>query len=647
MATPGDVELTTTSGKKTSVLALLSEMRTRWDAVEPERQRARLLESVVYNRMRGRGALERMVTNNLPLLAPNLTKNKVKNTLLTWSARMSKDRTMAVARPSDATDGDIAKAYAGDAILDYQRQVQDRDALMSRLALTCGMHGTVGAYETWDYDAGPTKEREAVLDALGMPYRDPATGEPMYNVVEGRGAPFVELLTIFDFVTDGAKDVQKNGKWLLVRRLLDPDEAKCALRAAMEEAKQTGRAGPPDDNVNIDHVQSRQQVGPTREAVEAWEMWWRPGDMGRLAEGLFAVVISNKVVRATTYPYEHKQLPIAVWRCMDVDDDFYGATWLEDAVPLQIGLNHSKRVLAHRAEISGQIRGLMDGEIKIAWGDSPDGIIEENSAEKRQNGVTFPEVPGIPKDMYEMCDRYEQDIADVAGVSDVASAGDAAASTKNARLVAYATQIDELKSEHTARNRDEMELIVDQQTLSLWQQFVKLQRLVMVVGEDNVLAASYFSGAEIRGVDVRLEAAPGTERLSASRAKDADEQTMAGRLDPSRGNEMARTGLSGTADDASARARVQGLVQQALAGAPVQADLTIDPELAIRELRMALEQLAPHGAKATMPVRALLQEYMENKSQQALPSAPGPQPQGGAPPGQAAQRANTLPRGAM
>lgn len=629
MTTPGDVPLTTASGKPTSVLTLLGEMKQRWENVASAREQALIQEQWCLGRMGSRGpVLESALSTTVPRGTPLIRKNKLKNILLTWASRQSKDRTTAFAYPSDSDEQDVAVAEVANAILDYQRQLQDRDALMSRAALVCGMHGTAGLYTTWDYDAGPRKEREPILDNIGLPVRDPMTGEAIYRETSGSGDPYVELLTVFDFVTDGAKDVQKDGKWLLVRRLLDPDEARSALRLAQKEAEGRGESGPGNDDVSIDNVQGRNKNGPTREVVEAWEMWWRPSEHGRLTEGLFAVVISGKVVRATTYPYEHGKLPIAVWRCMDIDDEFYGCTWVEDAVPMQALLNHSLMVIAHRAEIAGQIRGLMTPGVKSKWGDEPDGMVEVADITEVQQGVKFVEVPEIPRDMFEMADRYEQGIADVAGISDVAASGDAAAGTKNARLVAYATQVDEQKGEHTSKNRDEAELAVDSMVLALWQQFVTKPRLVRVVGEDNAVAAEFFSGAEIRGVDLRLEVGPGAERTSAARGKSAEEKTMAGQVDPTTGAELTQTGLGSTVDQGQARGKVQALVQQALSGAPVQADLTIDPNVAITELRLVLGNLAAHGPKATMPVRALLQEYMEQRGQQGQPAAPaqmGPQ----------------------
>lgn len=628
----GDWPLTTASGNPTSVLTLLDEMKRRWAAVEREREEARIREQWVYGRLQSRGPIsETALSLTVPASTPVIRKNKLKNILLTWASRQSKDRTTAFAYPNDSSPTDVATAEVANAILDCQRQIQDRDALMSRAAILCGMHGTVGLYTTWDYEAGPKREKIAVLDGTGFPFRDPISGQVLYREQEGKGDPFVEILTVFDFVTDGAKNVDKDGKWLLVRRLLDPDEAKSALRMAIEEAQRLGTPAPPNDQVEIQNVQTRDKRGETREAVEAWEMWWRPNKHGRLADGLFAVVISGKVVRASTFPYDHGKLPLAVWRCMDVEDSFYGATWVEDAVPMQALLNHALMVLAHRAEIAGQVRGLMLKSIHQQWGDSPDGTIECTTQEEVNSGVSFPEVPAIPRDMYEMVDRYEQSIADVAGVSDVAASGDAAAGTKNARLVAYATQVDEQKGEHTAKNRDEAELQVDSQILGLWQQMVDKPRLIAVIGEDGAVSADFFKGSEIRGVDLRLEVGSGSERMSAARGKSAEEAAAAGMLDPAAAAEMAQTGLGTTVDAGQSRAKVQQLIQAAMNGQPVEADLTIDPEIAVRELRTALASVAQNGPQATMPIRALLQEYEEQRQQARQQMAA---PQGGAPQGQ-------------
>jgi hypothetical protein len=309
---------------------------------------------------------------------------------------------------------------------------------------------------------------------------------------------------------------------------------------------------------------------------------------------------------------------------MDVEDDYYGASWMEDALPQQMGLNHSLRVLVHRAEVAGQVRMMMTNNVASKWGESSDGIIECDSVAEVENGAKASEVPPIPTDMYTMCDRFEEGIDSTAGVSGVSSSGDTAAETKNARLVAYASQIDEQQNEQTLRNLQESELAVDKQQLQLFQQYVENERLVRIIGEDNSISSSYFKGAEIRGVDVRLETGPGAERTRAAQGKDAEERGAAGLMDPVQASELGVTGLPSTMDQAEQRNRIGALIQQAMAGMPVQADPTISPDVAVQQLRMAVEQMAPQGARVLMPLRSLLLEYMDLAKQgdQAMPTEP-------------------------
>lgn len=655
MSDPRDVELVNNAGQKTSVLALLNECRERWPKGDEARARAKAMERQIYGRFGSSTTLEGSV--RAPILTPPVSKNKIKNALLTWCARCAKGGTMARAYPNEPTIADQARTEVANAILDYQRQVQNRVALASRAALIAARDGTVGLYSPWDPDAGPHKEREVVLHPVfRTPMKDEA-GQTVYKDVPGRGHQIVEPLSIHDFITDGHVDPfdpWSVSSWLLVRRYLSLDAAAALWRQRSQEIDPTGAtvwSTPPTSKVE-------DRLDPTAawDGVESYEMWWKPDPMGRFTDGLFAIIVGDRVVKATTFPYEHKQIPMGIWRVMDTGG-FYGASWVEDAVPQQLGLNHSLRVIAHRAEVSGQIRALIDPGLRKEWGDTPDGMIEATK-DQREAGVSFVQVPDIPRDMFEMADRYEAGISDVAGVSDVAAQGDAAADTQNARLVAYATQVDEQKTFMTIVNMNEAFLLVDKQAIEMWKQFVPRERLIRVVGEDSAVSAAYFNpSTEIGVVDVRLEVAPSTERTGAAGGRAAEEEMAAGRLGPKDTSEMRKSGLEQTVAEGEARARLQNLIHAALLGNPVQADPSVPPEVALDELNSILPTLAEHGPRAIMPIRALIQEYQELRQQmqaEANPQAvqqPG-RPQGAKPsktkpqaqPKQnRVQQANTLP----
>lgn len=653
MTTPGDVTLTTSLGKETSVLTLLSEMKERWDVGHVEKKRARLHEAYVYNRMLG-GRMELEGTITTLLNAPRVTKNKVRRALLSWAARLVKGRTAQLVRPSDTEMRDTAAADAANAILENLRAEEGKDSLLVWGVILAAMHGTSALYRTYDPDFGHWLTRLPRIDpATGLPVRD-AAGAVVYDKKKERGMPHTEVLSLFDFVTSGEHDAHL-GKWLLVRRWLDPDVALSLLvdvarsdaegkaleeGASPEEAKiaglEAGKRVPPPP---ADKVQNHMQAGAARDAVPGYEMWWRPGERARFVDGLFSTVIGTTVTNCTTFPYEHGELPIALIRAMDVPDEFYGATWMEDAVPQQIGLNHTLQVTACRAEVAGQLRTLAVKGVASKWGQTADGMIEVDTKEELEH-VKEHKVSEIPRDMFEMADRYEDGIDDTAGVSGVASSGDTAAETKNARLVAYATQIDDEQNAHARGNIETADAISDAQALALVKQFWSKERLIRTVGEDNAIDAAFFSSADLANVDFKLYPAPGAETQPAGRAKSAEEGTLAGLRDPASGAEIAQTGLPNTMQGGQDRARVQGLVQAAMSGQPVQADLTINPKVAVDELRKSLVALSAYGPKLTMPIRALIQEYQES-GQQAQQEAQQVQPQKRAPPPQ--QGANVLP----
>jgi hypothetical protein len=96
---------------------------------------------------------------------------------------------------------------------------------------------------------------------------------------------------------------------------------------------------------------------------------------------------------------------------------------------------------------------------------------------------------------------------------------------------------------------------------------------------------------------------------------------MQGFVDPARGAEMRETGLAGTVDEGEQRQRIQFLIAAAMGGQPVQPDVTINPDIAVRELRLARGQATdPNAARA---IDALLQAYMEIAAQSQM-AAPAP-----------------------
>jgi hypothetical protein len=600
---PRDVKLQVGVGKPTTVLKLLEEMR-------PQLERGRHAQAIAERNERylngkqwvGLGANDEIVPMRLMPWEPVVTKNVLRPLWHTWAARILKQGSTSKAYPHDATPGDIAKAYVANTLLDYQRQLQDREALNMMCALLAQAHGSMAVLVTWDNQKGKHKAKRPPVDDEG----NEIPGEEEFNDV---GDVRLEPLTIFDHCTDGAEQIE-DAKWLLVRRWLDPADAEARLREA-------GHA--PAVSVMQRPTSNKDQRG--QEVVEAWEMYHKKSS--RFPGGLYACVIGDCVVESTeVYPYEHGELPIAVWKIQDKRDSPYGETHVNDAVPQQQRLNEVLAALARWTDIVRQMRMIAKSNVADQWDTEPDGIIKYDGDNLDKLAV-FVQPPAIPKDLYELADRYETGVADCFGVSETVATGGSPDQTKSARQLAYMSELDGQKLAIAKRNLDKFTLRIDRQTLRLWQQFVQFPRLVRIIGPDRQADAEFFKGADIMGVDVWLEASSGTERTRAASGVDAEQAAAAGYLGLEQAGERRETGLLDTMDESNVRQEVTQMAEQAMQGAAQQANPAHNPKVAIAVLRGYVERAM--GTEGEQALRALLQQYQEFADQMAAEQVQGGQ----------------------
>jgi hypothetical protein len=604
-----DVALQVGVGKPTTALKLLTELK-------PSLEQGRHAHVVAERNERflngsqwiGVGRNEQIVSAQSMPWEPMVTKNLLRPLWHTWAARILKQGATSKAYPHDATPGDIAKAYVANTILDYQRQLQDREAMNMQAALLSQAHGSVYVGTFWDRYKGKHKIKKPALDELGNELPEEVDGEE-------EGDVRLDLLTIMDVATDGAEHIE-DAKWCLIRRWLDPFDAE-------ERLKQAGHPGhvSPTKRPN-----QSQRPGQAQEVVEAWEIWHKKS--ARFPGGLYICIVGDAVVEATeVYPYEHGELPIACWKIQDKRDSPHGETHVNDAVPQQQRLNEVLSALARWTDIVRSMRMIAKSTVADQWDTEPDGIIRYDGDDLDKLAV-FVQPPAIPKDLYELVDRYERGIAETFGVNEAVASGGTPDQTKSARQLAYISELDGQKLSIAKRNLDKFTLRVDRQTLRLWQQFTQLPRLVRIIGPERTADAEFFKGADIMGVDVWLEPSAGTERTRAASGVDAEQAAAAGYLTPDAAGERRETGLLDTMDESNVRQEVGQMAEQAMQGQPQQANPAHNPKVAISVLRGFVER--SQGTPGEQPLRALLQQYTDLRDQMMAESAApaGPQKAG-------------------
>lgn len=516
-----------------------------------------------------------------PSWLPRTQRNLMRNLHMTNVARATKGDPSIRAWGGDSSSGDVGAAEVSNGLIASIRNSKDHRKIISRAAWTSGAQGAVLFYTTWDPLRGPKG----------------VDGRPLGDVC-------LEQVQVFDWMSDGSEDLE-DSEYLAVRRWMRKEDAHQRLLATGEDLPE-----PTPENIKT-------LWGDGMSRVEAWEYWHRPCEM--IPNGLFILFIAGHVVDVKDYPYNHKELPGSVWKWADLPDSPHGATPCDDAVPLQSQLNRLHASLALlTAKAAKWMKVITSPAIAKAWSADTQVIGEPDpQARKDTQIISAPPPPAL---LYTQIEEAERMLREVYGVNE-AVVGSDASQTKNARMLAYVTELDAQKLAPTVVARDHALLTVYRQALELWRQFVSEQRTVRVIGDNGIPALISFMGADLDGVDVYLEPASGQDQTKSAQALDAEQGAAAGLVDPVRASELRNTGQTQTRFEALARTLVRRQIADASAGYAAQADPSIPPNVAIEEIGMALEQ-AQGNEMAQGSLMQLMQQYQQAMQQMQAPAAP-------------------------
>jgi hypothetical protein len=508
-----------------------------------------------------------------------VTRNLMRNLHLTNVARVTKGDPSVSAWAGDGSNSDLAASDVGNALIYSMRNAQDHRKRISRGAWTAGAQGTVAFYTTWATDKGP--------------------------VVNGQYLGDVEAavpIQVFDWMTDGAEDIE-DSECCAVRRWMRPKDAYARLLAVGVQEE------PKEQLVKTIWGEGGDQ------RVEAWEYWHKPCE--RIPKGLFIMLVGGHVVNVMDFPYEHGELPLAIWKWVDVPDSPHGGTPADDAVPIQRTLNDRHSDLSIITQKSARwLMLITTKEIQRQVKADPTSIgVDDVSAINATKIIGAPPPPAL---IYTQIEEAERMLREVYGVNEAVSGSDTS-QMKNARMMAYTTELDGQKLASTIVARDHAMLRVYRQALGLWRQFVDQARTIKVMGNGGLPQMLSFSGADLNGVDVYLEPTSGSDHTRPAQALDAEQASAAGFMDPRKGAELRQSGQAMTREDMLSRTLVQRQIQDAAGGFAAQADPSVSPMIAVSEIGLALEQAGSNEAMA-QPLMALLAQYQQMMTQSQQPT---------------------------
>lgn len=519
---------------------------------------------------------------------PKTSRNHLRNLSLTWSSRITKDAPWVKCWASEPGI-DQQRAEVANKVLENCRQQHDFEDLCFRAAEWVQSHTAVGFKVVWDPLIGPPSK--------GVPRYDEATGLPMYdadgnpildNVGEPLGDVRWDLVSIFDYGTDGSENIE-DASWCFFTRMADEFEARALLSAAGIEPKP-----------QIEHYVDT--WGEKREGVCITELWWRPG--ARFPKGLYCVQVGNQPISAVPFPYEHGELPLAVWKCGTRRNSAFGSSHVDDAVGIQRAINENVAALQTQSrQISSQ--KLVAPQVVIDAWENGNQMVSVETMEQAQI-IKYIEPPPRSMVLVQSLEDNEKALYTVYGLNEVLSGAENVKSGTSAKSIAYLNELDSMKMAGASRSLQKTITRIARQTLKLYQQWVQAPRLAQIAGDQGLAAALEFSGADLAGVDVKLEASSARSGMRAEAAQTAQDQIAAGNPDPALA-ETVQTGVQDTAFARASRDIARAQAEAALRGEPQKADQEVDANVAVTELTQIAQ--ANRGNPQLMVLMSLLQEY--------------------------------------
>lgn len=511
---------------------------------------------------------------------PMVTHNLLRNLVLTWCSRLLEDRPSATAYPTSAEMGDIEAAKAAQHLIEYFEFENNVDSTM------------------WDVVQGACSAGVGGIKC----YYDPETDQVKWDIV-----------TIFDYYIDNVENPDE-AKWCVFRRYIDLYDAKQLLKkVGIKEVQST--------TYSVNDLEER-------EGVEVHELWYQPDN--RIEKGAYVLFVDGNVVEDMEYPYvfQHLEdpdggqtrsfLPICLFKVGYIRGTCYGDTWMNDAVPIQRQINEIESVLTKLRRDTGSVKLLAPGSVVDAWTDSNSMIKMDDPAKA---AITkWLEPPKYSPLLFEDRDRLEQRLYDIAGLNEVLTGAESTKSGTSAKQIAYISQLDNMKHAGTSRHIEKFLVQLWSLTLHLVRKYYVLPRIIRIVGPADEIASIYFTGADIDGVDIRLEPRAGMERYSATKGQNVIDRHEQGLEAADNVPERSRTGLDLTAEEADLKETVIEQAKLVIEGYQVTPLTNINPVYGSQVLTGFLEgygeQLEEGQVQAVLQLKALYDELGAAQAQQ-------------------------------
>lgn len=517
---------------------------------------------------------------------PRIDTPLLGNIALTFQTLLTRDRPSAYATPVGSGLKAQAAADLGTKLIEYQEEELDWSHQLHTLVGRGTQHGTAGFKIYFD----------PILDKVRL-----------------------KIVTIFDYWIDIKPDY-KDSNWIIFQEKIDLWDAKEMFASAgIRSEPYVKRYATP-------------QQGEA-EGVEKYEIWYRP--CYRYPTGLYACIVSGEVVEAIPYPYvfpnkdgkPESYLPVALFHCRNLRDTCYGKTFLQDCLRLQKTVDEINSRLLKILRQTSSIWKVVPKALSEGIDEESGMIYFENAQAEASAAIRYVDPPNVSPVLFQEREALIQAIYNVAGVSDSTVGATNNQSRASGTAVAYSAELDQLKNADSVKSLESMILRFWTICFKLMQKYYVEGRLVALSDGDQPLAVS-FRGADIEGLDVRLESRSARSSRYDERKQAAAGQLQAGQLDAAGYNKA----MGGDLNYRAQKTLADRIIMDFLSGKDVHLEKdTLDPAI-------FLQAVDDHSARALLisdletanHLHSLKSGYLEMLAAPApgLPPGPAPAPAG-------------------
>jgi len=476
-------------GDKDQILSLLEEVKTLPNTVfRRTLNQARANEKIASGNL----STDSIIRNNLTNAYadqdyPRAPQQILQNLVLTWSALMCKDRQSVYAIPVSNDLDKVSAAEIFTKVIEYTEAEEDVAHKWHTSAIYNAYHGTAFMYIYFD----PIKQR--------------VTWKP---------------LSVFDVYLDDKSD-NADVEYAVIREFIDPWTAEDMIKAANPDYNGEPALEKYQDGQGYDH-----------EGVAKFTIWYKPSP--RYPTGLYACIVDDQLVESTEYPYVFQDkdgekqislLPVVWWYCRKNRGTSLGLTWASDCSPLQSALNELNSKLLRNAQISQSYLVIPKALQNNEGFDQINQIIAADPGSDMGNIGWVSPAPIDPNQIQEK-QNLIQSMYDSAGISQQ-TAGQAGGAS--GRALAYQAELDTQKHADAFKSFEVAIKDAWNLDLKLKQKYYTVpQKLLLDDGVTDIV----YSGADIMGIDIRLEPRSAREGAVSSKVQKAKEDMAAGLAGP-------------------------------------------------------------------------------------------------------------------